>query len=110
MTPCDLVGMAALNGLELIALTDHNTARNCPAAARAAEAYGIGFIAGMEVTTSEEIHAVCLFPCVEAALEFDGFIYQRLMKVPNRPEIFGRQVLCGDDGRHRRHNGGCPVA
>jgi predicted metal-dependent phosphoesterase TrpH len=55
MTPGDLVGIAALNGLSLIALTDHNTARNCPAAAKAAKAYGIGFIPGMEVTTSEDI-------------------------------------------------------
>lgn len=43
MTPEMLVGMSLLNGVELIALTDHNSVRNCPAAAAAAEAYGIGF-------------------------------------------------------------------
>ncbi|MEG1773522.1 MAG: PHP domain-containing protein, partial [Oscillospiraceae bacterium] len=53
MTPFDLVGMSAVNGLELVALTDHNSARNCPAAAAAAAEYGIGFIPGMEVTTAE---------------------------------------------------------
>ena len=36
MTPYNLVAMAALKGLDLIALTDHNTARNCPAAAEVA--------------------------------------------------------------------------
>jgi len=98
MTPADLVGMSLLNGQNLIALTDHNTARNCPAAAQAAAAYGIGFIPGMEVTTSEDIHAVCLFPDLGAALEFDRYLYQHLPGIPNRPEIFGEQIICDLDG------------
>jgi hypothetical protein len=98
MTPGDLVGMAVLNGVQLLALTDHNSARNCPAAARAAQAYGIGFIAGMEVTTSEDIHAVCLFPDLQAALDFDRFLYPRLRPVKNRPKIFGRQIFCDENG------------
>ncbi|MGN0716075.1 MAG: PHP domain-containing protein, partial [Anaerovoracaceae bacterium] len=43
MDPFDLVGMAKVSGIDLIALTDHNSARNCPAAAQAAESYGIVF-------------------------------------------------------------------
>lgn len=31
MTPNNIAGMAALKGLNLLALTDHNTAKNCPA-------------------------------------------------------------------------------
>lgn len=93
MNPSDLVGMSLLNGRQLIALTDHNTARNCPAAANAAAAYGIGFIPGVEVTTSEDVHAVCLFPGLEAAMEFGGMLYSRIPDIPNRPEIFGEQVI-----------------
>ena len=33
MTPANLVGMAFVNGLQAIALTDHNSCLNCPAAA-----------------------------------------------------------------------------
>jgi predicted metal-dependent phosphoesterase TrpH len=62
MTPFDLVGLSKLNGLELIALTDHNSTKNCPAAALAAREYGIGFIPGAEVNTAEDIHCICLFP------------------------------------------------
>lgn len=98
MLPCDLVGMAALNQVALIALTDHNSARNCPAAAAAAAAYGIGFIPGMEVTTSEDIHAVCLFPDLKTALEFDRYVYDRLPDLPCRPGIFGKQALFDADG------------
>ena len=31
MTPCNIAGMGYLNGLRIMALTDHNTAKNCPA-------------------------------------------------------------------------------
>ena len=98
MTPADLAGMSFINGQRLIALTDHNSARNCPAAAAAAAAYGLGFIPGMEVTTSEDIHAVCLFPDLCCALDFDGYIYRHIPDIPNRPEVFGNQVILDADG------------
>ena len=37
MTPYNLVNMAKVMGLDILALTDHNSSLNCPAAARAAE-------------------------------------------------------------------------
>jgi hypothetical protein len=98
MTPFDLVGMAKLCGLQLIALTDHNSAKNCPAAALAAHEYGIGFIPGMEVTTEEDIHCVCLFPSVEAALSFDRFLDPLRPGIANRPDIFGHQYVVSPDG------------
>ena len=39
MTPANLVGMAAVKGLDVIALTDHNSCRNCPAAMKHGEEY-----------------------------------------------------------------------
>lgn len=97
-TPQDLVGMAKLCGLDLIALTDHNTAQNCPAAAAAAEEYEIGFLPGVEVTTSEDVHMVCLFPSAGAAVDFGDLIRQSLSPIENRPEIFGIQQIVGPDG------------
>jgi len=93
MTPANLVGMAAVKGLDVIALTDHNTARNCPAAASFAEQYGILFLPGMEINTAEEVHAVCLFPVLEKAMDFDAYVYSKLIKVKNKPEFFGNQIL-----------------
>ena len=98
MTPFDLVGMSLLNGVELIALTDHNTAKNCPAAKAAADAYGIGFIPGIEVTTSEDIHCVCLFPDIETAMEFDAMLEEHLPPIPNDTAIFGNQIIMSPDG------------
>lgn len=93
MTPANIAGMAAVKGLDVIALTDHNACRNCPALMAAAEEYGVLAIPGMEVTTSEEVHAVCLFPTLEAALNFDSYVYERLMKYPNNSQIFGKQQI-----------------
>ena len=65
MTPANIAGMASLKGLTLLALTDHNSCRNCPAFFEACNAFGIVPVAGMELTTAEDIHLIVLFPTLE---------------------------------------------
>jgi len=97
-TPNNLAGMAFLNGVRLMALTDHNSSRNCPAFFEAAKRYGVVPIAGMELTTEEDIHAVCLFETLEAALAFNDEVDTRRIRVKNREDIFGEQlILDGED-------------
>ena len=93
MTPANIAGMAALKGLDIVALTDHNTCRNCPAFMAAAAEYGLLAVPGMEINTSEEVHAVCLFPNLEAALCFDSYVYGKLIRFPNNEAIFGKQQI-----------------
>lgn len=93
MTPNNLVNMAALLGLDLIALTDHNSARNLPAACRVAEACGVTVVPGVEACTSEEVHMLCLFETLEGALGFGEEIYKYLPPIRNKPEIFGEQMV-----------------
>lgn len=95
-TPDSIAGMGELNGLDIMALTDHNSCKNCPAFFKAAHRHGILPVAGMELTTSEEIHAVCLFGTLESALEFDREIEKRRILIPNRKDIFGEQLICDD--------------
>ena len=97
MTPANIAGMAHLNGLEIVALTDHNSCKNCPAFFAACRKYGIVPVAGMELTTAEEVHMVCLFPTLEQAMDFDKEIEKFLPPVSNRPEIFGNQLLMDAD-------------
>ena len=85
MTPNNIAGMAALKGLNLLALTDHNTAKNCPAFFEACRRQGIVPIAGMELTTAEDIHIVCLFETLEAALAFDAFVDGKRVKIKTAP-------------------------
>ena len=97
MTPANIAGMAMLKGLDVIALTDHNTCRNCPALMAAAAEYGVLAIPGMEINTSEEVHAVCLFETLEAALDFDAYVYERLIPFPNNEAIFGKQQIYNEN-------------
>lgn len=104
MTPGNIVGMSLLNGLQIVALTDHNSVKNCPAFFKIAKANGIIPIAGIELTTSEDVHVVCLFRTLEAAIEFGEFIESKRIRIKNDPEIFGKQLvidendeICGEE-------------
>ena len=97
MTPNNIAGMAMIKELQIIALTDHNTARNAPALIKASEQYGLIVLPGMELTTQEEVHVVCLFAETEAALDFDAYVYEKLLKVRNKPKIFGEQVMMNEN-------------
>ena len=92
-TPANLAGMCALAGLDIVALTDHNTTGNCPAFCRAAERYGLLALPGMELTTVEEVHVVCLLPDLDRAAAFGDYVRAHLPPIPNRPEIFGEQLI-----------------
>lgn len=98
MTPADLAGMCALAGYDIVALTDHNTVGNCAAFCTAAEHYGLLAIPGMELTTSEEIHVVCLFPDLASARTFGDYVRERLPPTPNQPDYFGRQLIMDEEG------------
>lgn len=96
-TPDSIAGMGEINGLDIMALTDHNSCKNCPAFFEAALRHGILPIAGMELTTSEDIHTVCLFPDLESALRFDAELQQKRILIPNRTDIFGNQLICDSE-------------
>ena len=96
-TPNNIAGMAHLSGIKIVALTDHNSAKNCPAFFKAAERYGIVPIAGMELTTSEDIHVVCLFEKLDDAMRFDEFIGTKRVLIKNRTDIFGEQLILDEN-------------
>ena len=96
-TPDSILGMGEINGLDIMALTDHNTCKNCPAFFESASRHGILAIAGMELTTSEEIHMVCLFENLENAMAFDEYVYSKRILIPNRADIFGEQFVCDSE-------------
>lgn len=93
MTPGNIAGMAVLNGLQIVALTDHNTCRNCPAFFHHAKSFGLIPIPGMELTTAEDIHVLCLFPTLEGAMDFDAYVDTRRPHIKNEVDFFGHQYL-----------------
>lgn len=97
MTPNNIVHMAMLKGLHLIAVTDHNAAANLPAVKRIADACGVLLLPGLEINTAEEVHLLAYFAEVAQAVEFGEYIYAALPDVANRPDIFGEQHIMDED-------------
>ena len=98
MSPGEIVARAKQAGMDGIALTDHQSARNCPAIAECAKRAGLKCLYGLEVQTAEEVHTVALFDTVEQALAMTDFVYAAMPKRVNDPETFGDQpVVTWDD-------------
>ena len=98
MSPSEIVTRAVAAGIDGIALTDHQSARNTPAIAECARRAGLKCLFGMEVQTAEEAHTVALFDTTEQALALTDWVYAAMPKRVNDPETFGDQpVVTWDD-------------
>lgn len=97
MSPNEIAREAKRKGLDVIALTDHNSALNCPAFRTACNKTGVFPIFGLEVTSSEEAHVLTLFKTPELALKMGEKVYKSLMSIPNDPEKWGDQVYLDDE-------------
>ncbi|MDP4108970.1 MAG: PHP domain-containing protein [Bacillota bacterium] len=93
MTPCNIANMAALAGLSAIAVSDHQSALNCPAVAEACKRAGITAVPAMELCTREEVHVLCLFSTQEGALLCSDFVRSRLILPRSTARIKIRQTV-----------------
>lgn len=96
-TPNNIVNMALIKGLNVIALADHNTGKNCPAAMAVGKKNGLVVLPAMELTTSEDIHVLCLFERYEDLEKLETYIQKTRLKIKNKPEIFGRQRILDEN-------------
>ena len=97
LSPRSLADLAVSRGLKVIALTDHNSSLNCPAFAKVCPPRGILPLFGLEATTQEEIHILCLFTSLEASLDFSEYAYSILMPFLNNPDKTGDQIYVDED-------------
>jgi len=96
MSPVNIVNRAKSVGLDIIAVTDHNSTLHGPLVRKIAERLGILAVFGAEVTTREEVHCVCLFEDNASRLKLQEYIEENIQKVPNNPDIFGYQVVVNE--------------
>lgn len=96
MSPLRIAQQASKIGLDLIAVCDHNSAENVPAVIKAGQKVELSVIPGMEITTSEEIHIVGLFPSPEAAMAAQEVVYDHLPG-ENNEDVFGIQVIANEE-------------
>ena len=92
MTPLNIVGQAKAKGLQMIAVTDHNSTLQGPVLRRVGERAGLSVIFGAEITTREEVHCLAYVGSEEQRLELQHYLEQHLPPVPNNPDIFGYQL------------------
>lgn len=91
MTPCNIVGFAKFNGLDMVAVSDHNAIGNVQVCLEVGNAYGVTVVPAMELQTAEDIHVLCLFPTYESLKAFYDSV--GFYDIKNRAEIFGEQNL-----------------
>lgn len=97
MSPTAIAARGLEEELDMMALSDHNAVGNLPAFFCACEAAGIVPLGGIEVTSEEEAHVLCLFSDLEKAMEFGAWIHDHLPDIPNDPEQFGDQVAVNEN-------------
>ncbi len=96
MTPRKIVAEACRKGLEIIAITDHNSVENARAVMKSARKCDLTVIPGIEVTTSEEVHVVGLFEEIGQAREMQSLVYENLQEGTNDEDLFGLQVVANE--------------
>lgn len=96
MTPNNIVNMSMIKGLDVIAVTDHNSTLNCESIAKLCEETNLLFIPGTEIQTIEDVHVVCLFPDLGSTRQFQTFIEANRMPIKNKPEKFGDQWIVNE--------------
>ena len=94
----EIVAHAVKAGMDGVALTDHQSARNTPAFFECARRAHLACLAGLEVETAEEVHTLALFDTVETALAMTDYVYAGLPKRVNDPNTFGDQPVIDADG------------
>ena len=97
MSPERIVNEALARGLSMIAITDHNSTRQCKAVMEIGRERGLTVIGGAEVNTREEVHCVTLFENIETLEKFQLYIDEFLPNIPNNPDKFGHQVWVNRD-------------
>lgn len=96
MSPRKIIARVLEHNFDIIAVTDHNSARNVGAVMRSAAGTKLTVLAGMEVCTKEEVHILGIFEMLEPALELQSVVYDRLSG-KNDPEVFGMQVVADEN-------------
>jgi predicted metal-dependent phosphoesterase TrpH len=102
LAPAALVAHVAARGVRLMALTDHDTVAGVAEAAAAAQAIGIGFVAGVEISVGwrgRSLHVLGLAIDPEAPALARGLESQRALREARALAIADRLEAAGAPGR-----------
>lgn len=97
MSPSSIVKTALARGLDMIAISDHNTTRQVKVAQKIGRENGLFVLGGVEVTTQEETHCLCYFADDEQLDAFQEFLDAHLPPIPNDEDKFGYQLIVDEN-------------
>ncbi len=104
MSPRFIVRTALEKRLDIIAITDHNSAENVHAVLTAAEGSPLTVVPGMEIASREEVHILTLYPDIDAAWRMQEIIYSDLKRSDDESFV-EEQVIANE---HDEVEGFCP--
>jgi 3',5'-nucleoside bisphosphate phosphatase len=97
--PCRIVKRALEAGLEIVAVTDHNSAENAAATVIAARGTRLTVLPGMEIASSEEVHVLGLFETMDDILPVQAEVFRGLPDVPaGAPFVADQVIVDAEDG------------
>lgn len=97
MSPTNIVDRALARGLDMIAISDHNTTRQVKVTQKVGRDHGLFVLGGVEVTSQEEAHCLAFFANDEQLDEFQRFLDQHLPPIPNDEDRFGYQLIVDEN-------------
>ncbi|MBN1486542.1 MAG: PHP domain-containing protein [Anaerolineae bacterium] len=98
MLPPLVLEEARFHGLNILAITDHNSTGNVAAFMEAAKDTEITVLPGMELLTREEVDMICVFDTLEQIADWQAYVDAHLPPLQNDPDSFGPQFLVDKDG------------
>lgn len=93
----EIVEKCLAEGIDIIAISDHNATANSLAVIEAAKGKPLTVLPALEVQSREDIHTVCVFPYFEEALLFQEWAWKRLAPIKNDPNLFGFQMIIDEE-------------
>ena len=102
MIPPLIVREAVEKGINLIAITDHNSSANVEAVQKAAKGTGLEVLPGIELQTREEVHLLCIFDNLAQLETWQKQVDDRLPARENDIEHFGEQFVVDENGEFLR--------
>ena len=106
MVPALIIERAIEAGLDMLAITDHNSGENAAAVMSAALGSGVAVLPGMEVETREGVHILTIFDTVDSLVQWQEQVYRALPDRENDERAFGAQLVVDCEGnlisRNRR--------
>ncbi|MCR4659787.1 MAG: PHP domain-containing protein [Bacteroidales bacterium] len=97
MSPTAIVERAMARGLDMIAITDHNTTRQVKTTQKVGRDRGLFVLGGVEITSQEEAHCLAYFEADDQLDEFQQFLDQHLPPIPNDEDRFGYQLIVDEN-------------